>query len=85
MTLIFRTCYHTTMVLLIFENIFCLQEKKTLFHVLLFYLKLLIICMTFRLANTSLDNVIPVYSCYVSDGMWDIQDVGCLRCVMFLM
>ena len=30
MTVVFITCYHTTMALLIFQNLFCLPSKKVM-------------------------------------------------------
>ena len=56
MTLVFMTCYHIAMVLLVFEKVYSLP-RKMLSHVLLF-ISNVFICTTFKLENISLYKVI---------------------------
>ena len=65
------------LVLLIFENVF--YFKKAFYH-MLFFIWNFLICMTFRLANTSLNTVSysSLYMLYgLSDEMWDVRNVVC--------
>ena len=88
-TLVFITCYHTTVALFIFENFFCLPVKKIIpcvpfcFKLLYFY--------DFQTCKYHLNYCSPitVFSCHMMFltacgvfGMWDIQDVGCSGCGM---
>ena len=84
MTLVFITCCHTPMALLVFENLFCLPGKKVI--CVLFCLKILYLHLLSDLQIPP-QLVQPYYSFFtsydVSDGLWDVQDVGCLGCRTF--
>ena len=89
MALVYITCYHTTRALFIFENIFCLPERKVITRVLL-YLKLLNL-YDFRACKFHLNYCSPitVFSCHMfltGCGMFrtqDVWDVGRWGCRMF--
>ena len=96
-TLVFITCYHTTVALFIFENLFCLPVKKIIpcvpfcFKLLYFY--------DFQTCKYHLNYCSPitVFSCHMMFltacrclgceifKMWDVRDVGCLGCGMLRM
>ena len=83
-TIVLITRYHATIVLLIFENLFCLPAKNVISCVI-FYLKLL--CLhEFQACKYHLKhcNLITVFSCHMMFltgcgmvGMWDVWNVGC--------
>ena len=79
MTLVYMTCYHTTMALLIFENLFCLTAAKVVSFVL-FCLKLLYL-HNFQVCKFHLNYWSPLtiffMSYNLSNGLRNVQDVGC--------
>ena len=85
MTLVFTTCYHATVVLIVFEKLFLLPGKGIL--CVIFSLKLLYLhdFQTFRQIPASLlqfyYNVFMPYD--VSDVLQYVQDEGCLKCKTF--
>ena len=94
-TLVFITCYHTTVALFIFENLFCLPVKKIIpcvpfcFKLLYFY--------DFQTCKYHLNYCSPitVFSCHMMFltacrclgceifKMWDVWDVECCGCAIF--
>ena len=83
-TLVFITCYHTTVALFIFEYLFCLPAKKLIPYVL-FSFKLLYLhdfqTWKYHLNYCSLITVFFV-SHDVPDSLWGVRDVRCSRCGM---
>ena len=86
MTLVYITCYHTTMELLMFQNLFCSPTKKVI-PCALFCLKLLYF-HDFQACQFHLNycNPITVFSCHMMFltgcrmfRMWNTRDVGRLR------
>ena len=80
MTLVFITCYHTTMSLLIFENLFCFPAKKNipcvLFCLKLFYLHDFQACK----CHLNYCSPITVFSCHM---IFSTGCAVCVRCEMF--
>ena len=85
-TLVYNiTCYHTTVVLFIFETLFCLPAKR-LCHVFLFVSNFCFYLHDFQTFKYHLNYCSPVTDFFmlydVPDSSWGVLDVRCSRCGM---